>query len=414
MAGFCPDLGTTDGLAGPLLDTIDCHIAASVERSYGALFGQGALFSQVLTIILTLYVAAYAYQLILGRAQLSINSLVPKIMLIGLVLALASNWATYQILVQDIVFKGPEQIASAIMPSNSRATADMADRLDVLFARVTETATHWGTAAREIKPVPNATVNGAAVAVLGLQQGPALASNLLWISAGLFMLASTGLLVVAKVMLGVLLGLGPVFLVLMIFPQTRGLFEGWLKACVLFALVPLVTILLTSATLELIEPLIAQIVVGDRAGVLEMKNILTLLFAVVIFCGAMWQTTRLASTIATSWHLPGGKREASSVSDAPIALREQPTSSSDAAARIGQLVSSIERGDLTAGDAAGRASRASADDRRRAVVALSPASQNSMQASPELMSSALAQRRLGQTFRAPRGAVAQMRLAAER
>ncbi len=46
-----------------------------------------------------------------------------------------------------------------------------------------------------------------------------------------------------------MLALGPIFIICGLFEGTRGLFEGWLKAAVLFALTPLLAVLIGGATI---------------------------------------------------------------------------------------------------------------------------------------------------------------------
>ena len=67
----------------------------------------------------------------------------------------------------------------------------------------------------------------------------------------------TTVLVIA---LAILLGLGPVFVVLALFRGTRGLFVGWLKGVVLLALAPLFAVLGGSIMLELAVPVLAALV----------------------------------------------------------------------------------------------------------------------------------------------------------
>ncbi len=82
----------------------------------------------------------------------------------------------------------------------------------------------------------------------------------------MLLVGTVGVLVTAKVALAALLALGPVFIVLSLFRGTRGLFEGWLKAVVSFALVPLFTVLIGGGALTLIAPLIRSALM-DRGAV---------------------------------------------------------------------------------------------------------------------------------------------------
>jgi len=58
----------------------------------------------------------------------------------------------------------------------------------------------------------------------------------------------------AKIVLGILLALGPVFVALFLFESTRGVFEGWLRAALALAFAPLFATLALVVQLVLIEP----------------------------------------------------------------------------------------------------------------------------------------------------------------
>ncbi len=88
-------------------------------------------------------------------------------------------------------------------------------------------------------------------------------ANILSIGALLLLLGTVGVLVVCRLALAALLILGPVFIVLALFEGTRGLFEGWLKSVAMFALVPLLTVVMGSGALVAIAPMVAGL---DQAG----------------------------------------------------------------------------------------------------------------------------------------------------
>ena len=70
------------------------------------------------------------------------------------------------------------------------------------------------------------------------------------------------MLVVCRLALAALLIIGPVFIVLALFEGTRGLFEGWLKSVAMFALVPLLTVVMGSGALVAIAPMVAGLGAG--------------------------------------------------------------------------------------------------------------------------------------------------------
>jgi type IV secretion system protein VirB6 len=276
----------SDAIASGLIASIDCHMVQSVESAYARLFGFGGALSTALTALLTIYIAVLGYQLMLGRARLSLGDLVPRILAMGLVVTFVTSWSVYQSLVFDVLMKGPEQLANAMSPGASGA---FAARLDMVFARLAEAATYWG----------GDTVNPQRA----LTGGAPLGSLLLWMAGILLIFSSAGVLLIAKVLLGFLLALGPVFVVLALFAATRGLFEGWLRTSALFAFAMLAVVVLGVAALALIEPVLVAIVADQRAGDFSMQPILVMLVAALAFAGLMAQVLKLAGGLTAGWTL---------------------------------------------------------------------------------------------------------------
>src|SRR5262249_28326073 len=93
----CTPFGA-DGPAGvaDALQKVDCLASDATAMSFGRLFGAHGSFQTALTIILTLYVAMLAFNLLTGRSALRVSVLTPRMMTLGLVLTFATSWVAYQ------------------------------------------------------------------------------------------------------------------------------------------------------------------------------------------------------------------------------------------------------------------------------------------------------------------------------
>lgn len=237
----CPSIGVDAATVRSALASVDCHIDAVVATSYGHLFaGPSAPLGVILTVVMTLYVALIGLRLMTGRGA-SLSELSPRAALLGLVLTFATAWPAYQTVVYGLLVHGPDQIAETLMGAQGGAALGFAGLLDRDLQRISEAAIALTPANEQV--LTPAGMNG----------------GLLWLSALIFLLSSVGVLVAAKVVLGVLLACGPVFVVLALFPSTRGLFEAWLRVCVGFAFAPMLAVLSGSATLLFLEPAIAAL-----------------------------------------------------------------------------------------------------------------------------------------------------------
>src|SRR5688500_8170600 len=78
------------------LRAVDCAASTTAQASFDRLFGAGGALGPALTILLTLFIALFAFALITGRSRIGIASLTPRMMTLGLVLTFATSWVAYQ------------------------------------------------------------------------------------------------------------------------------------------------------------------------------------------------------------------------------------------------------------------------------------------------------------------------------
>lgn len=282
----CEPFGA-DGPAGiaDALQKVDCLATDATSVSFGRLFGAHGSFQTALTIILTLYIALLAFNLLTGRSALRISVLTPRMMTLGLVLTFATSWVAYQSVVWNLATGAPDEIAGVLIGSKGSATVLFAQQLDGFFSAITD-------AASQVTPNPAAAAAAPAMA------SP---SNILSIGALIMLLGTVGVLVVCRLALAALLIIGPVFIVLALFEGTRGLFEGWLKSVVTFALVPLLTVVMGSGALVAIAPMVAGL---DQAGTdIPLRTAVSILVASIIYASLMLLVFKVAANLTRGWRL---------------------------------------------------------------------------------------------------------------
>ena len=353
----CAAINATAGSAETMVNTVDCYMQSNVQAGYANLLGPGSMFGTALTIALTLYVALVGYRLIFGRSTLSMNEMVPRMLLIGAVLALTSNWATYQVLVYDVLTDGPQEIVSAVNPSAGK-DASVTQRVDMLSGRMVDLADAWtefdarpesamldgampDAQAADADALP-ATATGITAFIAPRDS---LGPNMLLLSALLLVLGSAGVLVVAKIILGLLLLLGPIFAVLGLFSLTRGLTLGWARAAVLMALIPVMAIMTAAGSTALIEPVLTEMYVSANQGIFSLRAALTILVVVLVTVAVAVQLFRIGRTIVGGWTLSFGQNVRQENSAAMMQSPPQmlPASNVVYNERMQSMVSAIER-----------------------------------------------------------------------
>ena len=279
------------GLVAGLIGTVDCYITEFAQGSYRDLVGPGTYFAAVFTALLTIYVALMGYQLLLGRAGLRATDLPLTAMKVGLILAFLTSWAAYQTIVYNLLFNGPQEIARVLLSQldrlNGNSGTDVFTGLEKTFYSLIDSAAVYGRQA------------GGNVNIL--QGGPALGAGMLWFSAVVMLLASVGLILASKILLGLLLAVGPLFIALFLFDATRGIFDGWLRTTIGFAIVPLATTVFSAAMLMMLSPFVARLAALARANRFDMGVVVTITIVVAVFVIVVSQAIRLGMGIAAGY-----------------------------------------------------------------------------------------------------------------
>lgn len=336
------------------LRAVDCVSNEATASAFTRLFGTHGVLLPALTVLLTLYVGTFAVLLLTGRARLSLGALTPRMLMLGLVLTFATSSVAYQGVVWNLAVGAPDQIAGVLLGAKGSATQLFAERIDILFNAIAETAT-------------SATQPGAA-----RPAGSFTPENLMWLGALLLMLGTVGVLVTARIALAVLLAVGPVFICLALFNGTRGLFAGWLRAVALTGLTPLLAVLGGALMTELAVPVVAAL---RGAEGIDGRAAMALFVVAAVHCALMALALRVATTMVSGWRVfgPAGGAEKARGSTAvgPAAAVSATVFGAGAAttSRTRTLVSGLSLGSA---DRAGAASAATHLPRAIVLPAASP------------------------------------------
>jgi type IV secretion system protein VirB6 len=331
----CPALDIDAGGLAQALRAIDCRTGEGTQIAFGRLFGDHGALLPALTGLLTLYVALFAIGLLTGRTRIGVASLTPRMLTLGLVLTFATSWLAYQHVVWTLAVGAPDQLATMIAGTHGSATSAFADKLDLIFSAIADSTKQTPAAAVS---AAGATADGASstgISILSPQ-------GMMWISGLMLLVGTVGVLVTAKVALAALLALGPVFIVLAIFPGTRGLSEGWLKAVVSSSLVPLFTVLIGGAMLTLITPLIRNALLDSND--IATRSATALFLAACIYSALMVIVARTAGTIVSGWRIPFLHAEpilATSMTATTVAIPPTLTTNAASALPMGERVRSM-------------------------------------------------------------------------
>lgn len=348
--------GASDGVAAAL-SAVDCMAGQATASAFARLFGtQGALLP-ALTVLLTLYIALFALGLLTGRTRLGVAALTPRMLVLGAVLTFATSWIAYQSVLWNLAVGAPDQIAGVLLGTKGQASQVFAARIDILFQAIADAA----QSANEQQGATAAA--GAAVPVQ--PTGTFAPASLVWLAAVLLLLGTVGLLVTARIVLAVLLALGPVFIVLGLVKGTRGLCAGWIRALAMVALAPLFAVIGGALTIELAVPVVQRLAGPDG---IEARPAFALFLIAAVHCALMALALKTATTMVGQWRVFGLGGAATDQPDRPVRSERPAALALPAAALRAVLPGPASR----AGDPAGYIARSSTAETRTTRTFLAP------------------------------------------
>jgi len=304
----CPGIVEGDAFVVSLLGAADCHARAVATLGYQALATPGSSASLLLTGMLTLFVAIWGYRMLLGETP-GVRDGVVALAKVGIVLALATSWATYRPLAHDLVFGAPGELVAEVggaagLPGTLGDRAVRLGYVDRALVRLGEAGVGKREGNQQVMRQRN--FNGRNELVVENAQDPVGAIEPIALGAArvLFLISTLGGLIILRFAAAILLALGPIFVAFLLFDATRGWFAGWLRGLMATMIASFGVAILLGIELALLEPWVASLV-ARRAGEQTIAGAPVELLAVTaIFALAMVGTILFALKVATGLRLP--------------------------------------------------------------------------------------------------------------
>jgi type IV secretion system protein VirB6 len=296
------------GAIRDVLATVDCNTRDFARLGYDALTVQSQ-FQNILTAMLVIYVALVGYRLLFASNGARLADGVGIALKIGTILVLVTNWNVFQTLVFDVASKAPLEIAGLITaPFQGALAAHPVAGVQAAYDALSAAAQSLGKSS----PVSAQTYASQSTA----------AADALAIASGTLFMASAGLIAVATIAIGVLTAIGPIFIALFLFLETRGLFVGWVRALAASAFALLSGWVLIVLMLSALQPWLVELVQQQDAGHIDVQTAITTSAVVFVFAAAEAGLVLAGIIVARGFDLRFTRRDA----DSGLAQRSRATS----------------------------------------------------------------------------------------
>ena len=214
------------GAIDTLIANVDGIILGFVQGSFGSLTTTIQIMWQLMFVV---FIAIYGYKVMIS-GRFSASDLLMHSVKIIILLTLATEWGTFFTFVYQMVTDLPSDIAGQIMQGAASSMGQNAQANTQVSANTALSAFFDR----------------------GMQVMQTLLQGAGWTDVGLYFYAGAvgfgtialvgyaGMLIIlAKIAVAILLAVGPIFILLLIFSHTKGLFEGWLRTLLNYAVIPI-------------------------------------------------------------------------------------------------------------------------------------------------------------------------------
>jgi type IV secretion system protein VirB6 len=321
MQASCPSLAPDSAFVSGVLGYVDCEAQALGLGGWQGMTGAGSATALILTGMLTIFIALIGYRMLLGETP-TLREGVVALVKIGIVIALATSWNAFRTLAYDVAMHGPAELAAQIGgPSGlPGAGGGLVERLQGVDSELIELNT-LGTG----KPPDTDVVAGPVPVPLSAQQqqqqiqdlqrraqrpkwDPANDARLLASARSYYLTGVIAAFASVRIVTGLLLALGPLFVLFLLFDGTRGLFEGWVRGLVGAALGALSTAIVLGVELALLEPWLAVVLAERRADNPTPAVPVELMVVTLAFGLTLIATLAAAAWVARGFRMPAAWR----------------------------------------------------------------------------------------------------------
>ncbi|UVW30685.1 type IV secretion system protein [Massilia sp. H6] len=232
--------------------------------------------------MLIIYVMLWGWTMLRGMISEPITDGIARIVRLAVIVGIALNTGRYSTYISDFLWNTPEAMAGIVASGYSDPDTNV-QYLDGLMSKLYDLGNGY---------YENAFASGGMIPDLGLLA----AAFLIWVAAVAATAYAAFLLALSKMALAILLGIGPIFVLLLIFDGTKRFFEAWLGQALNYVFL----VILTAGAIKLIMTIIVQylnVAAGGSPAALTVELAVPAVVMCLIAALVMMQLPSIASAL---------------------------------------------------------------------------------------------------------------------
>jgi len=280
-------------LVTDLLANVDRAGTTYVANAYGAMaqaLTDGGIIS-VGGLMLTLYVIFWGIGIWQGTATGGPSDHAFRLFRAFLIYALATEWGSFQSLVYTAMNEGPAAIGNSLLATvGSMNNTGLSINLTSVNAVQTALQNLWDTTGNAVAAfVKNAGITN---------PGPYVIAAILLIAMAILIGFGLFLIILSKVFMWLLLGLAPVFIVLLLFGVTSRFFSGWLATLAQYFIVQVMVYAFIAFYVGLTQQFFDRLNIANNGFTTTFADIAPIILVAIIGILLLHQLNAVAASIA--------------------------------------------------------------------------------------------------------------------
>jgi type IV secretion system protein VirB6 len=215
---------STSSFFSDTLNTVDAVIGNFVSLAYEHFIQANA---EVITLLFTFYIMLLGYRFLNHDHHFNMSHIMRHLMVMLIVYGMVMSWHLYNLFVYNIFTVEPGNIAKILVNATGTAQAgtSISQAMDAMYQAIIDaTMGLFG----------QASLSGAGIAFV-------IYGGLVFVIGNVVCVLALLLFIYAKMMMAVVLAIGPIFILFFLWDSTKGMFGAWLRQLITLALIPIVT-----------------------------------------------------------------------------------------------------------------------------------------------------------------------------
>jgi type IV secretion system protein VirB6 len=272
-----------NSVIGALFGKVDALGMSAVQAIYNQL---ATSLQPVFLLGMTIYVAFWGYELLIGRVSVSAPVFLWRIGRMMLIYTLAFSWGDFQVVIAQALVQAPDGLGNVVC----QAVGGGSNCGNGGGSIATGLSNLWNAA--------NSAAQKISAAASWSNIGMTLLSYIVLLAGAIFVAIAAFLIILGKIALFVLLGLAPIFIALSLFQITVPLFDGWMRSCAQYAIIPLVVYGLLGFYIVLLNTVVNDMSAAVQSGEPTLNVIAPFILMCVIGCFLAYHCLNIAQGIA--------------------------------------------------------------------------------------------------------------------